>query len=73
MFLAAEDFQRPHLVEGRLDTQDVSELVVHLERIAAHAVLDPHTLRAVLQVAGDFLGEAGMESALRRNLMSQEA
>ena len=51
--------------DGRLDAQDAAGLVVHLDGVATHPVLDAHALGTVLEARGDFAGEVAVGLAAK--------
>src|ERR1700722_3945177 len=60
------------VIDRRLDPRDAALLVVHLDRVLAQAMLDPHTLGASLHVTGHFGAQVAMRVAAGRDLSPHE-
>jgi hypothetical protein len=60
---AAEDLEVVRPGDGGLDAQNAAGLVVHLDGIAAHPVLDADALGPVLEAGDDLPGEVAVDLA----------
>ena len=60
----ATNLELPRLIDDRFDAQNLAELVVHLQPVVFHPVLDPSTWKTVLLAVGqDFAVEARVQTA----------
>src|SRR5436305_5949239 len=63
MFYLAVVFEKSNIVAGSLDPENPAQLVVHLDRIAPHVMLDSGPFDAGMKVVADLSLEAFVELA----------
>ena len=64
---AATDAEFARLIDDRLDTENQTELVIHLEPVVLHALLDPGPGSAIFRARGqDFAVEVAMQTAAQK-------
>ena len=64
--------QAARVVDRRLHPQHLPLLIVKLHAVKSVSMFDPHSLRAMLQVADYFPGEAAVHATLCRDLLLEE-
>ena len=72
-FLGPKDFEVPGIVDGRLYPEIGPLLIVELDMIASHPMLDPDAFGAFLQMADDFAGKGRGDVSPGGNLSPQKA